>query len=154
MRFEGPYTYKISVKEDGGYAVLHEEGYNKFKDPVTKSYPKIYVFTHDRKIIYVGKTSTPIATRIRLGFKAKGKGGYWGYKWRHKLASAQLHIWCLISTDEDTAINALECVEAELVYMQRNKCGQWPEFQTEIHFHQTSKDHRKMAKGIFSYLTQ
>ena len=154
MKFEGPYTYQISVKEDGGYAVLHESGHKKFKAPVTKRGPKIYVFTHKDKIIYVGQAVQGMAGRMWLGFRANGQGGYWGYSWRHKLDSAALHIWCLTGADEEIEIDTLECVEAELVYLHRKTHDQWPEFQTEIHFHQTTEDHREMAKGIFNYLTR
>ena len=38
-------------------------------------------------------------------------------------------------------------VEAEMVYLIR-RSGQWPRFQTEIHFHPSEEHHRKVAKRL------
>jgi hypothetical protein len=44
----------------------------------------------------------------------------------------------------------IETVEAELVYLVR-KHGQWPQFQTEIHFHPSRAEHRAIAEKIWSH---
>ncbi|WP_208456081.1 hypothetical protein [Burkholderia ubonensis] len=41
----------------------------------------------------------------------------------------------------------IETIEAEVVYLVR-QAGQWPKFQTEIHFHPSSADHRQWASTI------
>ncbi len=43
----------------------------------------------------------------------------------------------------------IEAIEAELVFNIRKHYKQWPKFQTEIHFHQSSKQHVKVAEKIF-----
>ena len=44
----------------------------------------------------------------------------------------------------------IETVEAEVVYLIRS-AGQWPEFQTEIHFHPSTPVHRKVAEEIMQH---
>ena len=44
----------------------------------------------------------------------------------------------------------IETVEAEVVYLIR-KQGQWPEFQTEIHFYKSNDIHRKVAADIMAH---
>jgi hypothetical protein len=44
----------------------------------------------------------------------------------------------------------IETVEAEVVYLIR-AAGQWPAFQTEIHFHPSSPRHRELAEEIMSH---
>ncbi|WP_224785366.1 hypothetical protein [Pandoraea pnomenusa] len=41
----------------------------------------------------------------------------------------------------------IETIEAEVVYLIR-QAGQWPKFQTEIHFHPSSAYHREWASTI------
>jgi hypothetical protein len=43
----------------------------------------------------------------------------------------------------------IETVEAEVVYLIRS-AGQWPKFQTEIHFYPSTPHHRKMAAKIMA----
>ncbi|WP_246401118.1 hypothetical protein [Rhizobium hidalgonense] len=85
---------------------------------------------------------------MRLGWKAAGKTGYYGYQWRHSGAEAKLHIWA-----HEDAVNRshldMETVEAEVVFLIR-QAGQWPLFQTEIHFHPSNEMHRQIAAQIFA----
>ena len=39
-------------------------------------------------------------------------------------------------------------VEAEVTFLIRKLFGQWPKYQTEIHFHQSDDEHRNAAKMI------
>jgi len=52
--------------------------------------------------------------------------------------------------DEDELL-ALECIETEVVFLYRTKFNQWPKYQTEIHFHQTTAEHRALAAQVFGY---
>jgi hypothetical protein len=74
---------------------------------------------------------------------------YHGYAWRHSNNSANLDIWC--HTD---AVNRnerdIETIEAEAVFLIRS-AGQWPEFQTEIHFYPSSPRHREVAAEIMAH---
>lgn len=101
----------------------------------------------DDKPIYVGITKQPIRNRLRLGWAAKGDSGYYGYAWRHKLTAAHLDLWCHINPSSGTECLDIETVETELVYLVR-KSGQWPRFQTEIHFHPSNEVHRAVAAQI------
>lgn len=92
---------------------MGENGVNHFVAPVTKRVPKLYVFSHEGGLIYIGQTVQGMSARIRLGFKANGAGGYWGYHWRRTLPRATLHIWCVENIIEDDGLQALECIEAD-----------------------------------------
>jgi hypothetical protein len=46
----------------------------------------------------------------------------------------------------------IETLEAEIVFLARC-AGQWPEGQTEIHFHPSTEEHREIAANIWRYLT-
>jgi hypothetical protein len=148
MKLQGPYKYEISVQGKVGYSVVGANRATTFVDPVTKRKPKLYVFSDNGNIIYVGQTVQGMSARMRLGFKANGAGGYWGYSWRNALAKATLHIWCLEGAEDEEEVEALECIESEVVYSYRSANNQWPKYQTEIHFHETTEDHRNLANEI------
>jgi hypothetical protein len=99
-------------------------------------------------IVYVGVTKQKMAARFRLGWRAAGESGYYGYAWRHQAATGRLLVWCLPDGTVDEPKRFIETVEAELVYLVR-KSGQWPRFQTEIHFHTSESRHRELAELIF-----
>ncbi len=63
-----------------------------------------------------------------------------------------LDIWCLFGASSNSAATELECVEAEVVFLARQKFKQWPEFQTEIHFHRSRQFHRDAADRILQHL--
>jgi hypothetical protein len=73
------------------------------------------------------------------------------YRW-HQQRDLDLDIWYLDDAPANTARTELECIEAEVVFLTRQRFRQWPEFQTEIHFHLSQKFHRDAAKRIFDYL--
>jgi hypothetical protein len=86
---------------------------------------------------------------MRLGFNADGASGYHGYEWRHVLPVADLHVWCLMEVPEEEEGLALECIEAEVVFLYRQSMGQWPRFQTDIHFHESREQDRNLAAELF-----
>jgi len=85
-----------------------------------------------------------IRTRLRYGFKAAGEKGYYGYKWKDKITEAELLVWCFSGSTP----KHIEAIEAELVYFIREKTGQWPKYQMEIHFHGASESEKQVAKSI------
>jgi hypothetical protein len=89
-----------------------------------------------------------MANRLRFGLRADGKGGYYGYPWRGQ-TDLDLDIWYLDDAPPTKAAKELECIEAEVVFLTRQKLDQWPKFQTEIHFHASEKFHRDAAARIF-----
>jgi hypothetical protein len=148
MKLQGPYKYEISVQGQDGYSVVGPNKVANFVAPVTKRGPKLYVFSDGGNLIYVGQTVQGMSARLRLGFKANGTGGYWGYSWRNALTKATLHIWCLEGATEEEELEALECIESEVVYSYRSTNSQWPKYQTEIHFHESTEEHRQLADAI------
>ncbi len=45
----------------------------------------------------------------------------------------------------------IETVEAEVVFLIRQRTDQWPKYQTEIHFHQSNNAHRAAAQAILNH---
>lgn len=117
-----------------------------FEQPATKNkLPKLYVVKSGDKVIYIGIASQNIRSRLRYGFQAKGRGGYHGYKWKD-LSEVDILIWYFPREKMD----CIEALEAELVYLFRKNTGEWPGYQTEIHFRNATDDEIKAAEEIFS----
>lgn len=89
-----------------------------------------------------------MSNRLRMGWKAKGEGGYHGYAFRHQAAAATLSIWAQTNAGADKQTD-VEPLEAEVVFLIR-RAGQWPLFQTEIHFHPSEDVHRRLALRVMS----
>jgi hypothetical protein len=53
--------------------------------------------------------------------------------------------WCDDEPDGGNSLLNIETVEAEVVFLIR-AAGQWPLWQTEIHFHPSSQVHRDTAR--------
>lgn len=111
-----------------------------------KKIPKLYVVAAEGQVVYVGVTRQPMSTRLRYGFKAKGKGGYYGYAWRNKHTQVILYVWAARKNANSTE---LETIEAEIVFLARHSTGAWPDCQTEIHFHQSSEAHKQAAADVW-----
>lgn len=120
---------------------------NTFVKPLTENRYKLYVIKNSKKILYVGITRQPIRNRFRDGINSDGINGYHGYKWKN-YKRIQLYVWCFSNFNE----LQLENIEAELVYNVRNKTGNWPLFQNEIHFNNKFKEGKKIANNIFEIL--
>ncbi|MBI6117950.1 hypothetical protein [Salegentibacter maritimus] len=170
MKYTGPYCYTLFLSGENGKRVISKKECNgvtsNFQKPVTLSKtPKIYILKHEGEIVYVGYASQAIGTRLSQGIKAKGLNGYHGYKWKQV---DQLELFVYVFDKEikggkhldDKPFTLLaEAVEAELVYKVREKTGQWPEFQNEIHFNNedlelTKRIAGKMFEEIMLELTQ
>jgi hypothetical protein len=61
-----------------------------------------------------------------------------------------LDIWYL--EGDDIKGTDLETIEAEVVFLYRQESGQWPQAQTEIHFHPSDIIHRDCARQIIKQL--
>ncbi len=150
MNLRGPYIYEVAAKGEDSYSVAGPDGATNFLAPVTAHGPKLYVFSDNGKPIYIGQTLQVMSARMLKGFKAHGESGYWGYHWRKILSKATLHIWLLEGiTEKKEQQAALERIESEFVFLYRSTYDQWPKYQTEIHFHESTNQHRKLAKMIF-----
>jgi hypothetical protein len=145
MTLSGPDRYELKLNARN-YRVSRPDGATSFKGLAAKVWPKLYVFVAGHTPVYVGITRRPMSARLRVGWRATGKGGYYGYALRHHLRSASLWIW-YANADRERTRRDLETTEAEVAYLVR-RTGQWPRFQTEIHFYKSSADHRRIAANI------
>jgi hypothetical protein len=152
MEIVGPETYNLTFDSEN-YTVLCPKGTTKFSGLATSKLPKLYVVVAETKPIYVGITRQSMRARFRLGFEATGENGYHGYAWRRELRRAQLFIWAHEDTPTVHAERDIETVEAEIVFLAR-LAGQWPAYQTEIHFHPSNQIHRDVATQIWSAVAQ
>ncbi len=129
--------------ELNGHKISH------FVAPESKSgIQKLYVVKDGSDICYVGITSQSMSSRLRGGLVDNGHFGYHGYKWKNKLKKAELLIWTFPAKTRDS----VEAIEAELVYYIREKTGNWPKYQMEIHFHRASEAEKQISKSILSQL--
>ena len=148
MRIVGPERYELTYDEHS-FSVLCKDNTPKFSGVAASKMPKLYIASIDSIPVYVGITKRRMSERLRYGWNASGQHGYQGYAWRRKGTNAVLHVW----GDEDQVSERnhldLETVEAEIVYLIRMN-GQWPAFQTEIHFHPSTPEHRRVAEEIFA----
>jgi len=151
MNLVGPEIYTLDVPEQTAgstYVLRCSNGSNKFSGLCSRlNTTKIYIVSFENRVVYVGVTGQRMSTRLRLGFTATGQSGYHGYKWRRSPAAFKLHVWALNDFEDDDAKRHVETIEAEVVFRVRLS-GQWPEFQTEIHFHPSDPRHRALADQI------
>jgi hypothetical protein len=148
LKLTGPDRYRL-IFDSKSFRVISPNGGDKFFGRATSGLPKLYVVSADEIPVYVGVTRQSMRNRLHYGWTASGKGGYHGYAWRHQLTEAALDIWF----DEDPPIDNptfdMETVEAEVVHLIRC-AGQWPKYQTEIHFHPSDEAHRAAAREIIA----
>jgi hypothetical protein len=146
MRVTGPDRYKLSF-DSNGFAVSCSKGTTTFSGRATSKLPKLYIVAVEDRPIYVGVTKQSMRNRLRFGWKATGKGGYYGYSWRRKFSEASLDVWCHEDAPVEKPLLDIETVEAEVVFLIRC-AGQWPPGQTEIHFHPSNQVHRDIAAVV------
>ena len=151
MKITGPEHYKLSFDADK-FVVTCSRGTPKFSGLATRKLPKLYVVSFNAKLIYVGITRQPMRSRFRGGFKADGENGYHGYAWRKTYTEAVLDVWCHEDAPRQNSDRDMETIEAEVVFLAR-QAGDWPEGQTEIHFHPSTPEHREIATSIWRSVT-
>jgi hypothetical protein len=140
--------YKLII-ENGMYSCVESNGIKAkgfLKPDTSKNLSKLYVVKHGKTICYVGITQRDIRIRLRDGFTATGENGYHGYKWK-ELDEIELLVWSF----PDYEIGKLESIEGELVFLVREKTGDWPKYQMEIHFHPGATESEKtIANTLFN----
>lgn len=111
--------------------------------------PKIYVVKSNKEFLYVGYASQSLKTRLGQGFRAAGKNGYHGYKWK-KLEQVEVHVFLfpiLVGTSAKESRLYFEAIEAELVFQIRTQTGKWPLYQNEIHFNNEFSEESMTVAG-------
>jgi hypothetical protein len=149
MEISGPERFTLTFTPES-YTVMCGAGRPRFSGGAATRKPKLYIASVDEKPFYVGQTITPMSNRLRIGWSRKGEGGYYGYKWRHHMPRANLDVWVHEDAHTDNPARDIETVEAEIVFLIRLHTGQWPAYQTEIHFYQSSSEHRRVAQAVLS----
>ena len=142
-------TYRIKIADLRFRCVEAngEPGKGFLVPDVADNLPKLYVVKHHNEVCYIGITKQDIRKRLRYGFSAKGEHGYSGYKWKG-LDEVKLLVWPF----RNGRIETVEAIEAELVYLVRQKTGKWPKYQMEIHFHGASESQIQVARSILHQL--
>ena len=143
MHILKPIRYRITFNPEKITGVKGPNGETEFSAPVTKSSPKLYVILHNHEPVYVGATIQSIGARLR----SKSK---YNYEWRRCLENADVDIW-LLENEKSNGTTTMETVEAEVVFLFRKISGQWPKYQTEIHFHHSNYHHRTAAQYIINH---
>lgn len=143
MKTSDPYIYTLTVNNRKIVKKQHNGIQVNFSKPVTEHKNKIYLLYKGKEIYYVGITVQSISSRLRYGINPVHSTGYHGYKWLEEDGEMNLAVWIL----DDNA--SIETIEAEIVFLIRAETDKWPKYQNEIHFHQSSKEERKIARMIF-----
>ena len=149
LALSGPFRYGLKFSATRIIAVEAQDGGRELSGPAALRVPKLYVISNEERPLYVGVTRQTMRTRLRIGFDANGAHGYHGYAWRRSLEQVMLDVWIQSEGGGDTA--GLETVEAEVVFLIRQEFGQWPDYQTEIHFHRSDVVHREIARRIIAH---
>jgi hypothetical protein len=150
VKLIGPDRYQLKFSATR-FRVYSPSGTQKLSPQAQARRPKLYVVARRGQPVYVGITNQPIRSRLRLGWKADGTHGYYGYAFRRHLKAAALYVWFHPRVRGKAAIRELETVEAEVAYLVRKR-GQWPAFQTEIHFYPSRAAHRRVAKSVVTHV--
>lgn len=149
MQIKGPVRYSLNFNAHS-FEVTSDNGANTFSGLATSTKPKLYIFSIHEIPIYVGMTKQSIRNRLRMGWVADGRTGYHGYAFRNSVTEANLDIWSHENAPHNESTLDIETVEAEVVFLIRI-AGQWPQYQTEIHFHTSDDKHRNAAISILKY---
>ena len=146
MKLTGPTRYTLGFTSNWINRVEGPGGSTTFVAPATQPGPQLYAVSADGVPFYIGVTKQSIRNRLRYGFTAQGEHGYYGYEWRCHMVHATLDIWHQEDSSHD--LTEVEAVEAEVVFLIRKQTGQWPQYQTEIHFRPTRQTHRQAAQKV------
>jgi hypothetical protein len=152
MTLNKPQDYTVEIVDGIRYAIRAGGAVCSFTAPATtRGLAKLYTVSRSGALLYVGIAEQPMSARLKFGFKASGKGGYHGYKWKHLTERLALSVWTAHGEAEPVAVREMETVEAEVAFLCRLESHQWPAFQHEIHFHASTQAHRAAAKTIYEH---
>ena len=151
LSLDQPHDFDLELAE-GAFRLSRAAKPCQFAPPMTlRGVAKLYTISSDNSLIYVGIAQQPMSARLRYGFMANGKGGYYGYKWKFLESTLKLAVWTAQSNGVYASLRQLETVEAEVAYLCRHRAGQWPTHQHEIHFYPSESWHRDAAARIFEH---
>ena len=151
-------TYKIKITDS---AIVPTEP-NKYNAHANNGKCfKIYIVKNGNRFLYVGMAKQSIRSRFAGSFRAFLKkqengvseySGYSGYKWIDEFQKSKEELDLIVVPFNDKISendkSFIEAIEAEIVYLIRNKTNQWPIKQHEIHFHNIQGT-KEIAEEIF-----
>ncbi|MEX1227206.1 MAG: hypothetical protein WD623_15560 [Marinobacter sp.] len=148
---EKPQDFELTLS-DGWYCLSQSSQNCKFSAPAcTSGIAKLYTISSDDSLLYVGITKQRMSIRMGYGFKANGKGGYHGYKWKFLEATLKLSVWTAKLHGVHAPLGEMGTIEAEVAFICRQHSGQWPTHQHEIHFSPSEQYHRHAAAKIYHH---
>lgn len=151
MKLDDPADFDLSVT-GGKYQLRCCDRPAKFNVPAsTRGIAKLYTLSDGKSLLYVGIAQQPMSSRLSYGFRANGKSGYYGYKWKVYEGTLQLSVWTAKSDSNYVPLRELETIEAEVAFLCRQQSGQWPAHQHEIHFYRSEPWHRDAAATIYDH---
>ncbi len=151
MKLDDPSDFDLSLA-GGVYQLFRGSAHAKFAAPAsTRGIAKLYTLADGPSLIYVGIAQQPMASRLSYGFRANGKSGYYGYKWKEYKGALRLSIWTARASGGYVPLHELEIIEAEVAFLCRQHSDQWPAYQHEIHFYPSMRRHRDAAARIYNY---
>lgn len=155
IQLTAPQIYTLQLGPRATYEVVLNGAERKgFSKPATVKCPKLYVVTRQQEIHYVGVANRQMSARINHGLKAKGKGGYHGYKWKDIRDPLKLFVWSFPDKSWKFFFREIETVEAEFTFLVRKQTGRWPINQTEIHFWQPTPAHLNAAEVMLALCSE
>ena len=75
------WRFSLFTREDSG-RISYGLDLSESENLIRSKQPKIYVVKSKDDLLYVGYASQSLITRLSQGFRAAGKNGYHGYKWK------------------------------------------------------------------------
>lgn len=148
---DNPIDFELILSQ-GWYRLSRASVDCKFPAPATtRGIAKLYTVSSDDSLLYVGIAKQPMSARLGYGFKANGKGGYHGYKWKFMEKTLRLTVWTAKLHGLYAPLEEMETIEAEVAFTCRQVSGQWPTHQHEIHFSPSEQWHRDAATRIYSH---
>lgn len=152
MILDEPQDYIIELVDGGRYRLCTNGGICTFSRPSTiRGLAKLYTLSDAGALIYVGIAEQSMSRRLNFGFKATGRGGYHGYKWKGLKQRLALSVWTAQVNGQPACLREMETVEAEVAFCCRQQSGQWPAYQHEIHFYPSLPEHRTAAHRIYDH---
>lgn len=153
MNLNPPQDYEIQLLDGGSYRLCVSGKVCTFTKPASvRGVAKLYTLSEGTSLLYVGIAEQPLSSRLNFGFKATGKGGYHGYKWKELRRPLALSVWTARVGEHPASLREMETVEAEVVFCCRQESGQWPSHQHEIHFYLSRPEHRATARTIYRHV--
>lgn len=154
MTLDNPLDFDLALT-GGAYRLLRDTLSSKFSAPAsTRGIAKLYTLSRGKLLVYVGIAQQPMSARLSSGFRANGKAGYYGYKWKSLEETLRLSVWTAQASGNYVPLRELETVEAEVAFLCRQEAGQWPAHQHEIHFYPSQAHHRDAAARIYAHVVQ